>query len=195
MRCLADNYLVKDCRVRNYLVTIAGHPVILLQPRAGRTLKTFYPRRRASILPLHFGTLGGLFLAAFLAATILPAQSEAGLAALILGAPSSVTLLVITASLGNILGSVVNWYLGRGLTGFAGRSWFPPSAGQLARATDWYDKYGRWSLLLSWVPIIGDPLTLVAGIMREPLPRFLLIVGIAKIARYVVVAALALQWL
>jgi membrane protein YqaA with SNARE-associated domain len=57
-------------------------------------------------LPLHFGTFGGLFLAAFLAATILPARSEAGLAALILAAPSSVTLLVITASLGNILGSV-----------------------------------------------------------------------------------------
>ena len=146
-------------------------------------------------MPLHFGTLGGLFLAAFLAATILPAQSEAGLAALILAAPSSVTLLVITASLGNILGSVVNWYLGRGLTGFAGKWWFPANAGQLARATGWYDKYGRWSLLLSWVPIIGDPLTVVAGLMREPLPRFLLIVGIAKTARYVVVAVLALQWL
>ena len=146
-------------------------------------------------MPLHFGTLGGLFLAAFLAATILPAQSEAGLAALILAAPSSVTLLVITASLGNILGSVVNWYLGHGLTGLAGRWWFPANAGQLARATGWYDKYGRWSLLLSWVPIIGDPLTVVAGIMREPLPRFLLIVGIAKTARYVVVAVLALQWL
>ena len=146
-------------------------------------------------MPLHFGTFGGLFLAAFLAATILPAQSEAGLAALILAAPSSVTLLVITASLGNILGAVVNWYLGRGLTGFAGKWWFPANAGQLARATGWYDKYGRWSLLLSWVPIIGDPLTVVAGIMREPLPRFLLIVGIAKTARYIVVAVLALQWL
>ena len=90
---------------------------------------------------------------------------------------------------------MVNWYLGRGLTEFAGRWWFPANAGQLARATGWYDKYGRWSLLLSWAPIIGDPLTVVAGIMREPLPRFLLIVGIAKTARYVVVAVLALQWL
>lgn len=146
-------------------------------------------------MPLHFGTLGGLFLAAFLAATILPAQSEAGLAALILAAPSSVSLLVITASLGNILGSVVNWCFGRSLTGFTDRAWVPANAGQLARATGWYNKYGRWSLLLSWVPIIGDPLTVVAGVMREPLPRFLLIVGIAKTARYVVVAALALQWL
>ena len=137
----------------------------------------------------------GCFWPHFLAATILPAQSEAGLAALILAAPSSVTLLVITASLGNILGAVVNWYLGRGLTGFAGKWWFPANSGQLARTTGWYDKYGRWSLLLSWVPIIGDPLTVVAGIMREPLPRFLLIVGIAKTARYVVVAVLALQWL
>ena len=195
MRCLADNYLFKNCRVRNYLVTIAERPVILLQPPDWPIFKNLYPRRRDSIWPLHFGTFSGLFLAAFLAATILPAQSEAGLAALIRAAPSSVTLLVITASLGNILGSVVNWCLGRGLAGFAGKWWFQANTGKLVRATGWYHKYGRWSLLLSWVPIIGDPLTVVAGIMREPLPRFLLIVGIAKTARYVIVAVLALQWL
>ncbi len=143
----------------------------------------------------QFGAYSGLFIAAFLAATILPAQSEAGLAALILASPASVTLLVATASLGNILGSVVNWYLGRGINRFTVKSWFPATANQLSRATCWYHRYGRWSLLLSWVPFIGDPLTVVAGIMREPLLRFLLIVGLAKTGRYIVVALLTLQWL
>ena len=142
----------------------------------------------------HLGAYSGLFIAAFLAATILPAQSEAGLAALILASPASFILLVATASLGNVLGSVVNWYLGRGINRFTGKSWFPANE-QLSRATSWYSRYGRWSLLLSWVPIIGDPLTVVAGIMREPFLRFLLIVGIAKTGRYLVVALLALQWL
>ena len=142
----------------------------------------------------HLGAYSGLFIAAFLAATILPAQSEAGLAALILASPASVVLLVATASLGNVLGSVVNWYLGRGINRFTDKRWFPANA-QLSRATSWYGRYGRWSLLLSWAPIIGDPLTVVAGIMHEPLLRFLLIVGIAKTSRYVVVAMLTLQWL
>ena len=142
----------------------------------------------------HLGTYSGLFIAAFLAATILPAQAEAGLAALILASPASVALLVATASLGNVLGSLVNWYLGRGVNRFFGKRWFPASA-QLSKATSWYRRYGRWSLLLSWAPVIGDPLTVAAGIMREPLLRFLLIVGIAKTGRYIVVALLALQWL
>tara|TARA_Y100000991_G_scaffold174146_1_gene136002 strand:+ start:63 stop:527 length:465 start_codon:yes stop_codon:yes gene_type:complete len=142
----------------------------------------------------HLGAYGGLFIAAFLAATILPAQSEAGLAALILASPASVALLVATASLGNVLGSVVNWYLGRGINRFTSKTWFPAHS-RLSRATSWYGRYGRWSLLLSWVPVFGDPLTVVAGIMREPLLRFLLIVGIAKTGRYIGVALLALQWL
>ncbi len=143
---------------------------------------------------VDLGAYGGLFIAAFLAATILPAQSEAGLAALILASPASVALLVTTASLGNVLGSVINWYLGRGIYRFTGKRWFPANT-QLSRANSWYDRYGRWSLLLSWVPVFGDPLTVVAGIMREPLLRFLLIVGVAKTGRYIVVALLTLQWL
>ena len=142
----------------------------------------------------HLGAYGGLFIAAFSAATILPAQSEAGLAALILASPASVILLVATASLGNVLGSALNWYLGRGINRYTSKRWFPANT-QLSRATNWYSRYGRWSLLLSWVPITGDPLTVVAGIMREPLLRFLLIVGIAKTGRYIIIALLALQWL
>ena len=142
----------------------------------------------------HLGAYGGLFIAAFLAATILPAQSEAGLAALVLASPASVTLLVATASIGNVLGSIVNWCFGRGINRFTRKRWFPANA-QLSQATIWYGRYGRWSLLLSWAPVIGDPLTVVAGIMREPLLRFLLIVGIAKTSRYIAIALFALKWL
>lgn len=131
----------------------------------------------------------GLFGAAFLAATILPAQSEAVLAGMLLSKNYSVTALLLVATVGNVLGAVVNWLLGRGIERFRGRRWFPASEATLERATRWYHRYGRWSLLLSWLPIIGDPLTVVAGVLREPLGSFLAIVTIAKAGRYLVLAA------
>lgn len=138
---------------------------------------------------------GGLFLLSFLAATIFPAQSEVGLAALILSQDYSLVLLIAVASAGNTLGSVVNWALGRGVERFRDKRWFPVKPDQLNRAIAWYRKYGRWSLLMSWAPFIGDPLTVVAGILREPILSFVLLVAIAKTVRYIVVAALTLQWL
>jgi membrane protein YqaA with SNARE-associated domain len=144
---------------------------------------------------LDIGAYSGLFTAAFLAATLIPAQSEAGLAALVVAGGQDVAMLVLVASLGNILGAVVNWYIGRCVDRFKDRKWFPASAAQLDNATIWYQRYGRWSLLLSWVPFIGDPITVVAGILRTPLLSFLLIVGFAKTARYVVIAAMAASWI
>ena len=121
----------------------------------------------------------------------MPAQSEAVLAGLLL-AGHRPWLLIAVASLGNVLGSVLNWWLGRGITRFQGRRWFPVSPAALERAGQHYRRYGHWSLLLSWVPVIGDPLTLVAGVMREPLWRFLLLVTLAKTGRYLVLAAVVL---
>lgn len=138
----------------------------------------------------EFYAYGGLFLTAFAAATIFPMQSEAVLIGLLLSEHYSVFLLIAVASAGNILGAVVNWWLGRGVERFRGRRWFPVSAAGLARAQAWYGRYGRWSLLASWVPFIGDPLTVVAGVLREPLWSFLALVSIAKIGRYVVLAGL-----
>ena len=134
-----------------------------------------------------------LFLAAFLAATIIPAQSEAGLSALILTSGNNVILLVAVAAIGNVLGAVVNWYLGRWVNRFSDRRWFPIKPAQLTRATLWYHRYGRWSLLLSWVPFIGDPITIVAGVLREPLLSFILIVSFAKTTRYILVAVITLK--
>ena len=137
---------------------------------------------------------GGLFLAAFLAATILPAQSEAVLAGLLAAGNYTPALLVLVAGIGNVFGSVVNWLLGRGIERFRGARRFPVSERHLDRAGNWYRRYGWWSLLLSWLPVIGDPLTVAAGIMREPFARFLIVVAIAKFGRYIVLAALVLHW-
>jgi membrane protein YqaA with SNARE-associated domain len=134
----------------------------------------------------------GLFVLALLAATLLPMQSEAGLVALLLSDNYSVIGLLLAAISGNTLGSSINWWLGRSLNRFQGRRWFPVSPAQLLRAQGWYQRYGRWSLLLSWLPIVGDPLTLVAGVMREPLPGFLILVLLAKSARYLLLAAVVL---
>lgn len=125
-----------------------------------------------------------LFLAALIAATLLPAQSEIVLSALVLAGTQPVWLLLAVATIGNVLGSCVNWAMGRFLMRFAGRRWFSFSAGQIARAQAWYGRYGWWSLFFAWVPIVGDPLTLAAGILREPFWRFLLVVGVGKFARY-----------
>lgn len=137
---------------------------------------------------------GGLFLAAFLAATILPMQSEAVLVGLILAGHQPVALLLVAVSLGNILGSVTNWLLGRFIERYAGQKWFPVTPEALARARGQYERWGHWSLLLSWVPIIGDPLTVIAGMLREPLWRFVVLVSIAKVGRYLVLAWVTRFW-
>lgn len=134
--------------------------------------------------------LFGLLVASFLAATILPMQSEALLVGLILKTDYAPWLLVTVASIGNILGSCVNWWLGKYIETYKDRKWFPASPNSLIRAQNFYSRYGRWSLLLSWVPIIGDPLTVMAGIMKEKFIVFLGLVSIAKVGRYLVIALL-----
>ena len=142
----------------------------------------------------HFAEYAGLFAASLLAATVLPAQSEVLLFAMLLTHHYQTWALVLVASVGNILGSVVNWLLGRLLARFESRTWFPIKRVTIARAEIWYHRYGRWSLLLSWAPIIGDPLTVVAGVLREPFPVFLALVTVAKVTRYVAVAAIQQGW-
>lgn len=137
----------------------------------------------------------GLFASALIAATILPMQSEAVLVGLLLQAEPPVVTLLAVATVGNVLGSVINWYIGRFSLRFRDKWWFPASDQQLARAENWYRRYGRWSLLASWLPIVGDPLTIVAGILREPPVSFIVLVTLAKGSRYVLLATLTLSWL
>lgn len=133
-------------------------------------------------------------MSALLAATILPFSSEAVLAGLIAMRTSEVAWLLAVASLGNILGSVVNWALGRGLMRFRDAPWFPVSPQRYEAARERFQHYGLWSLLFAWVPIIGDPLTLVAGALRTPFMPFLILVAVGKTARYAVLAAGILLW-
>jgi membrane protein YqaA with SNARE-associated domain len=137
-------------------------------------------------------TLASLFFVALGAASLLPVASEPLLIGLLLAGTIDPWLLVIVASVGNTLGSLINYGLGRMVERFRHRRWFPASEASLDRAQSWYHRWGRWSLLLSWAPIFGDPLTLVAGIMREPLASFILLVAIAKTARYVALTLITL---
>ncbi|WP_153294236.1 YqaA family protein [gamma proteobacterium SS-5] len=131
-----------------------------------------------------------LFGSAFLAATLLPFYSEVVLFALLREGGDAV-LLVAVATLGNTLGAVVNWYLGRYLLHFQQRRWFYFSPAQIERAQAWFQRYGFWSLLLAWAPVGGDALTLIAGIMKVRLWLFLLLVGGGKALRYISVVYLA----
>lgn len=135
----------------------------------------------------------GMFLTAFAAGSILPMQSEAVLAGLLAATELSAVALVLVATCGNVAGSAVNWVLGRGVERYKDRKWFPVGEPMLERAKVWYHRYGRWSLLLSWVPVVGDPLTVVAGVMREPFSSFIILVAVAKLARYILVAAVTLN--
>jgi len=132
-----------------------------------------------------------LLIISFLAATILPFSSEVVLTTMYLSNSFETYLLLIFASIGNILGSITNWYLGKKITIFQNRKWFPVSPDQLNRSQIYFQKYGLWSLLLAWVPIIGDPLTLLAGVLKVRFGIFFLLVSISKISRYVFILYLA----
>ena len=132
---------------------------------------------------------GGLFLTALLAATVFPAQSEILLAGMQISGRYDALILLLTATAGNVLGSACNWALGRYLMHFQDRRWFPIRPALVERATGGSNRFGLWSLLLAWMPFIGDPLTLVAGILRVDFRIFLLLVTIGKAARYALLLA------
>ncbi len=130
-----------------------------------------------------------LFSVAFLAATILPFYSEVLLAGLVIARPEQLALLWLVASLGNTLGSVLNWGIGRYLLHFRERRWFPVRQRDLERAQRWFQRVGVWSLLLAWMPLGGDALTVIGGIMKVRLPVFCTLVFIGKGLRYAAVIA------
>jgi len=128
-----------------------------------------------------------LFVISFLAATILPFSSELTLAGLIAISSYDNLLLLLVASLGNVLGSAVNWILGFYSRNLSTKKWFPFKDEQIKKSSRWFNKFGRWSLLFAWVPIIGDPLTLAAGLLSVRFLEFLILVTIGKVSRYVVI--------
>ena len=128
-----------------------------------------------------------LFAISFLAATILPFSSELSLATLIATSDYDNLLLLTVASFGNILGSLINWALGSYSRNLTTKKWFPFKETQIERSSKWFKKFGKWSLLFAWVPVVGDPLTLVAGILRVKFIDFIILVAIGKVSRYIFV--------
>ena len=126
----------------------------------------------------------GLLASSFLAATILPLSSEVALVTLAVTGDYSLAALWVVATVGNVAGSIVNWLLGMFAIHFRDRPWFPVSAEKMEKASSRFMKYGLPSLLFAWIPIIGDPLTVIAGVMRVPSVIFLPLVAIGKGARY-----------
>ena len=132
-----------------------------------------------------------LLLFSFVAATFLPFSSEVILTTMYLSKNFNIFILLIVASIGNISGSLFNWYLGKKILIFKDKKWFPVSDDRLKKSEKFFQKYGVWSLLFAWVPIIGDPLTMIAGVLRIKLIVFLIFVSISKISRYVFIIYLA----
>jgi len=130
-----------------------------------------------------------LALVAFLSATLLPGGSEILFLSLLYQGYDPLALW-LCASLGNTLGAWINWLLGRYFLHFQQCRWFPFKADRLQSAQKWFQHYGIWSLLLAWMPIVGDALTFIAGVMRVPVWVFLLLTAMGKSGRYA-----ALIWL
>lgn len=131
----------------------------------------------------------GLFFSAFLAATLVPAYSELVLAGLVAAGHDPLALW-LWASVGNTLGSAVNWALGRYLLHFSDRKWFPFREENLGLSQRWFQKYGVWSLLLAWMPVGGDALTFIAGMMRVRFAVFISLTAVGKATRYAILLGL-----
>ena len=134
-----------------------------------------------------------LFTVAFMVATIVPFGSEAYFVTLLSMDKYNDLLLIIAASIGNVLGSVFNWICGYYVNYFIKKPWFPLSNKMFDRGNNIFRKYGKWSLLLSWVPFIGDPITFVAGTLRYSLLPFIILVSIGKVGRYLLIY-ISLSW-
>lgn len=132
-----------------------------------------------------------LFGSAFLAATFLPFYSEIVLAAFVLEGKNPLWLW-LWATAGNTLGALINYVIGRYLLNYQDKKWFPLSAEKIATGQKWFNRYGYWSLLLSWAPVGGDALTYIAGLMLVPLRIFLILVLVGKAMRYAIVIWLLL---
>jgi len=128
-----------------------------------------------------------LFFLSFLAATIIPFSSEVGLLSYMALGKFNNELLLIFASLGNILGSCINYVLGLYIIRFKTKLWFPFKDNQILKATNWFNRFGVYSLFFAFLPIVGDPLTLIAGIFRVSFIKFIILVSLGKIFRYLLI--------
>jgi membrane protein YqaA with SNARE-associated domain len=142
----------------------------------------------------EFASHAALSASTFLSATLLPGTSEVALVGFLAAGKGEPAALIAVATAGNVLGSAMNWVIGRFFPRFRDRRWFPVNARSYDRAVGWYGRYGVWSLLFAWLPVVGDPLSLVAGALRSDFRLFLLLVTVGKAARYLLIGAGFLWW-
>jgi len=140
---------------------------------------------------INYG-LWSLFFVSFFASTLLPLGSEWLLVVLLLQGSHPVATVTV-ATLGNSLGAGTNY-----LIGFYGGNWFIEKVLRIdtnrqQQARRWFNRYGHWSLLLAWLPVVGDPLCLVAGMLKISLLRFFLLVTTGKGLRYTFLTILTLH--
>ncbi len=128
-----------------------------------------------------------LFFSCLISATIIPTGSEVILVGLIKLSDHNTAKLLMIATAGNVLGAVINWFLGTKILYFQNKKYFPLKPKQLAKATAYFEKYGKWALLFAWVPIIGDPITVISGVLKTKFLTFLAFVTIGKFFRYFLV--------
>ena len=120
-------------------------------------------------------------------ATIIPFGSEAYFITLLSLEKYNHFILFVVASVGNVLGSLFNWICGFYINFFIKKSWLPINNKIIDRGNKLFKKYGKWSLLISWFPLIGDPITFAAGTLRYPIIPFLVLVSIGKVGRYLII--------
>ena len=132
-----------------------------------------------------------LFIFCLSLGTFFPFASESYLASLLISEKYNVILLLVFASLGNILGSVISWLFGYFMNYFIQKPWFPLNKYLFQKASNIFKKYGKWSLLLSWVPIIGDPIAFAAGALRYNFILFIIFISIGKFGRYFLIILFA----
>lgn len=130
-----------------------------------------------------------LAASAFLAATLVPMASEGVLAGLLVAKNADALVLWTVATAANTAGSAVNWALGRFCLHWRNRRWFPIRSDRLERAQAWFGRFGLPSLLFAWLPVVGDPLTFAAGVLRVGFMSFLVLVALGKGARYALIVA------
>ena len=126
-------------------------------------------------------------------ATIIPFGSEAYFITLLSLEKHNHFILFLVVSIGNVLGSLFNWICGFYVNFFIKKPWFPINNKTIDRGNKLFKKYGKWSLLISWFPLIGDPITFAAGSLRYPIIPFLFLVSIGKVGRYLVIY-LSIMW-
>ena len=146
-------------------------------------------RTRKPLTAADLAIYSALFVNAFVAATPVPLPSEPLLVGLIVSHAADPVWLLAVATAGNTLGTTINWAIGHGIARFRDRPWFPATPERYEAACRSFARYGLWSLLLAWLPFIGDPLTVAAGALRVPLGRFLMLIALGKAARYATLIA------